>query len=318
VTLSLGGGTVFVVGDGIERRELLETVEITDAVGTAPRLIRFRDGASCEVDDTAALAKLLALHGIAPTYVTQWEGRLRWMGVAAVLFVLVLGAGYLYLLPTLAGVVADRVPESLIDVICSQVMTVLDTSVFAPSEVPGDTQRRLRSEFRRLTLPGAESASYQIMFRRSDDLGPNALAIPSGEIVVTDSLVALAQTDEQVIAVLAHEAGHVARRHGLRQLFQNSVVALAVTWFLGDFSVLAAAAPTALLQAKYSRDFEREADDYALEVLRANGLSPEHFARVLERLETAAGEKRTSSRGLAYLSSHPITADRVERVRGDR
>ena len=318
VTLNVENGVVVVLGDGIERREPVENVEITEPVGSAPRLVRFRDGALCEIENTDAFAALLDVHGIAGHRVSQWEGSLRWVVVAALIFVAVLGLGYRYLLPTVAGVVADRVPDPFIDVICSQVMRALDDSVFTLSKLPNETQWRLSSAFGRLTLPGADPESYRIMFRKSDALGPNALAIPSGEIVVTDALVELAKADEEVLAVLAHEAGHVARRHGLRQLFQNSAVALAVSWFLGDLSALAAAVPTALLQAKYSRDFEREADEYALEVLRMNNLSPEYFAEMLERVETAAGGKLESSSAFAYLSSHPITAERIARVRGER
>jgi Zn-dependent protease with chaperone function len=315
VTVNLENRMVVVLGDGIERREPIESVEITEPVGSAPRLVRFRDGALCEIEDPDALQAMLEMHGIARHRVTQWEGSLRWVVVAGLFFIVALAIGYRYLLPTIAGVVADRVPDRFIDVICSQVMRALDDSVFDLSELPSETQWRLTSAFGHLKLPGADPEAYRIMFRKSEALGPNALAIPSGEIVVTDALVGLAKADEEVLAVLAHEAGHVARRHGLRQLFQNSVIALAVTWFLGDISALAAAAPTALLQAKYSRDFEREADAYALEVLRTNKISPDYFARVLERVETAAGGRVESNRALAYLSSHPITAERIERVR---
>jgi predicted Zn-dependent protease len=133
---------------------------------------------------------------------------------------------------------------------------------------------------------------------------------------VTDALVALARNDEELVAVLAHEAGHVARRHGLRQLFQNSLVALAVTWLVGDVSAIVAAAPTALLQAKYSRDLEREADSYALVTLRVNGIATEHFAAMLERLEDSGAEGGGITTGaLDYLSSHPVTSERIERVR---
>jgi len=318
VTLNLENRVIVVLGDGIERREPIENVEFTEPVGSGPRLVRFRDGALCEIEDGEALEAMLQIHGIAPHRVSQWEGSLRWVIVAALFFVAVLALGYRYLLPTAAGVVADRVPDPFIDVICSQVMRALDDSVFDLSKLPEETQWRLTSAFGHLKLPGADPEAYRIMFRTSEALGPNALAIPSGEIVVTDALVELAKADEEVLAVLAHEAGHVAQRHGLRQLFQNSVVALAVSWFLGDLSALAAAAPTALLQAKYSRDFERDADKYALEVLRMNEISPEYFASILERVETAAGGKPEANRALAYLSSHPITAERIERVRSGR
>jgi predicted Zn-dependent protease len=89
-----------------------------------------------------------------------------------------------------------------------------------------------------------------------------------------------------------------------------------VTWLVGDVSAIVAAAPTALLQAKYSRDLEREADSYALVALRVNGIPTEHFAVMLERLEHSAEDRGGIRAGaLDYLSSHPVTSERIERVR---
>ena len=185
------------------------------------------------------------------------------------------------------------------------------------TQVSNEVQWRLTSEFKRLSLPGTTADSLQLMFRKSEQLGPNAVAIPSGEIVVTDELVTLARADEEVLAVLAHEAGHIARRHGLRQLFQDSVLSLVLTWFLGDVSVLAATAPTAILQAKYSRDFEREADAFAAESLRRTGISPGYLADILERLDrTSRDRHRSGPVDPEYLSTHPATAERIQWLRG--
>jgi predicted Zn-dependent protease len=205
----------------------------------------------------------------------------------------------------------------VVDAISAQSLSALDNGVFEPTTVPQARQDGLVERFSSLRFPSDNGpAAYRIVFRRSDALGPNALALPSGTIVVTDALVALAQDDDDLVAVLAHEAGHVEGRHGLRQLFQNSTVALVVTWLLGDISMLAAAAPTALLQARYSRDLEREADRYASEVLDLNGIPRRHFVRILERLEAAAREQGASEDGslLGYLSSHPVTRERIEAV----
>src|SRR5262245_42666684 len=90
VVITIGGGMIAVIGDGIERREPLATVQITQAIGTSPRLVRFAGGAVCEVDDTAGLAAMLAREGIAAGRLTQWEGSLRWIGIAATVFLLVL------------------------------------------------------------------------------------------------------------------------------------------------------------------------------------------------------------------------------------
>jgi Zn-dependent protease with chaperone function len=200
--------------------------------------------------------------------------------------------------------------------------------VLQPTEVEPHRQLQVATRFERLRLPGAdERMRFKVLFRKSDLLGANALALPSGTIVITDELVAVAKDDDEIAAVLAHEAGHVVRRHGARQLLQDSVVALCVTWYIGDISSLVALAPTALLQANYSRELEREADRYAADTLRLNHLSPEVLARMLVRLdesrldESRLDESRdpsgeASKEGMRdYLSSHPVTRERLEELR---
>jgi Zn-dependent protease with chaperone function len=316
VTLKVESATLIVDGVTANRTASLHELDISEVLGTSPRLIRFRDGAFCEVD-AAALQMLVGPKGIASRPVTRWEGSVRWVVAAALLFVATLIAAYRYAVPAIAVVAADRVPGPIVDVISRQVMAALDAQIFEPTTVSSDRQARLVERFHRVRFPAADpGVSFDVTFRKSDVLGPNAMALPSGTIVVTDALVALAHGDEELIAVLAHEAGHVARRHGLRQLFQNSIVALAVTWLIGDVSAIVAAAPTALLQAKYSRDLEREADSYALVTLRVNGIPTERFAAMLERLEHSAEDRGSVTAGaLDYLSSHPVTSERIERVR---
>jgi predicted Zn-dependent protease len=57
------------------------------------------------------------------------------------------------------------------------------------------------------------------------------------------------------------------------------------------------------------------ADSYALVTLRVNGIPTEHFAMMLERLEHAAEDRGVTAGALDYLSSHPVTRERIERVR---
>jgi Zn-dependent protease with chaperone function len=168
-------------------------------------------------------------------------------------------------------------------------------------------------------LPDADQrVRFKVLFRKSDLLGANAFALPTGTIIVTHQQVALAKDDDEIAAVLAHEAGHVVRRHGVRQLLQDSVVSLSVTWYIGDISSLVALAPTALLQANYSRELEREADRYAAETLRLNNVSLEAMARMLVRLDESrdSAEAGGSKEGmLDYLSTHPVTRERLEEFR---
>jgi Zn-dependent protease with chaperone function len=316
VTLSIEDRQLRVSGPGVHRLEPLHGLQLAEPLGDAPRLVRFRDGAFCSVEDRDGFAALLASVGARPGRPGQWEGSLRWIGAGAAAFLLLLVAGYYYVVPAAAGAAAGYVPAAVVEAVSAQSLAALDNGVFEPSALPDDRQRRLAERFSSLRFPpGSAPDAYRIVFRKSDAVGPNALALPSGTIVVTDALVALSGHDDELMAVLAHEAGHVEERHGLRQVFQNSTVALVMTWLLGDVSMLAAAAPSALLQARYSRELERDADRHAIAVLDLNGVPRRHFTRMLERLEAAAREEGAASGSvLDYLSSHPVTSDRIEAV----
>ena len=188
-------------------------------------------------------------------------------------------------------------------------------AVLAPSALDAERQQALVYRFASLTVPGDTRPAFRILFRDGRRLGANALALPDGTLVVTDQLVRLADDDAQILAVLAHELGHVERRHSLRMLIQTSVVGLVMAWYIGDVSGLAAGLPTLLLQAGYSREHEREADRYAADLLRLNGLSPRLLADMLEKLEAAQGGDGATMSGLGYLSSHPSNRERVRYLR---
>jgi predicted Zn-dependent protease len=97
---------------------------------------------------------------------------------------------------------------------------------------------------------------------------------------------------------------------------------LVLAWYVGDFSSLLATAPAIIMQAKYSRDMEREADIYAEQTLNTNGLSPCLLASILDKLEDShlaakiekekQAEADTGKRNqvMDYLASHPATQER--------
>lgn len=114
--------------------------------------------------------------------------------------------------------------------------------------------------------------------------------MPSGSVIVTDELIALAKHEYEVVAVLAHEIGHVHNRHGLRHAIQGSTIALAALAITGDVSSTSyaiAALPALLVEAQYPQDFEREADAYGRTYLRANRIDGVHFKTFMQRLDAA-------------------------------
>ena len=247
----------------------------------------------------------------------QWDARPPWwMMAAGVGFLLAIVGAYRYGTPVVAGFVADHLPPAIVETLSEGTLQALDSQVLGPSALPAARQSELVAAFSRLRLPGrAAGQQYRIVFRSSAELGANAMALPSGTIVVTDGLVTLAGDDREIMAVLAHEAGHVDHRHGLRSIVQGSLVSWLFAWVAGDAGSLLATAPAALLQAKYSRDLEREADDYAADALRANDISVAHLASFLDRLDAAIDKSSIAGATLPYMSTHPAPQGRVGRLR---
>jgi predicted Zn-dependent protease len=134
---------------------------------------------------------------------------------------------------------------------------------------------------------------------------------------MTDELVELSRSDAELSGVLAHEMGHVNGRHALRHTLQSSGAALIMLALLGDVSTvtsLAAGVPTMLLELKYSRQFEWEADAYAARLMQAKGLPLSAFGDLLDRLDRSHHQQNDTSEP-AFLSTHPVTAERIRRFR---
>jgi Zn-dependent protease with chaperone function len=250
----------------------------------------------------------------------------RWtIAVGSLVAVVVIAVLFLrYGVPAMANTAAHVLPASLDRRIGGESLAVLDHSVFKTSGLTPQRQAELKALFARMTASLPAGHTYSLELRNSPKLGPNALALPSGIVIMTDQLVALVphdadpahsdanrEGDEEIMAVLAHELGHVEGRHALRQLLVSAGVSIMATVIIGDVSSVASvvgAAPM-LLQAKHSRDFEREADASARAWLHAHGIPKSRFDSMLCRL--AAGAPRNAS-GFSYLATHPDVNERAK------
>jgi len=111
--------------------------------------------------------------------------------------------------------------------------------------------------------------------------------------------------------VLAHEIGHVEHRHVMAGLIRQFGLGLV----LGG-SNKGVQYAQALLDARYSRGAESEADSYAIDALTANHISTrptsEFFAHMSKGDTTG---NRTIDRAFSWLSSHPVSTERRDRYR---
>jgi predicted Zn-dependent protease len=154
-----------------------------------------------------------------------------------------------------------------------------------------------------------------------DSTEVNAFALPGGFLFVNSGLILKADTEAELVGVMAHEIAHVAARHGTRQASRGQVANLASLplIFLGGWPGYAVrqgvglAVPMAFL--KFSRGFEREADLLGLQYMYKAGYDPTAFVDFFERMEAA--EKRKPGTVSELFRSHPKMATRIEYTQKD-
>lgn len=291
----------------------LAAVSISPRLGSTPRTLRVPGHGQIQCAHSPALDLWFA----PPSRIealADWLERRRAPALAAAAatvigVVLFLGFG----LPWTAERLAPRIPARVEQVMSSQVLGLLDRVGLQPSRLSAARQRQLQAEFRDLVHALPRERDMRLQFRSAPRLGANAFALPDGTVVMTDELVALARDDDELIAVLAHETGHHEHRHALRQTLESSGIVVMAALLFGDVSgsSLTVSMPTVLLETGFSREHEREADEFAFALLLRQGRSPQAFADMLRRLTKTRGDDGAV---IGYFSTHPATDQRVRRA----
>jgi predicted Zn-dependent protease len=314
-SISFVGRHVTVTAGDTARRYEDSQLSVSPRIARADRFVSFPDGTQFVCGDHPVL-DILPQESASEGPVAWLEARWKVALACVAAVILALLACYRWGLPALAERIAEKIPMETEQALGAKVLAWFDEQNWlTASDLDASTHEKLRDGFYRLCADLPYRDYYRLEFRSSRFFGPNAFALPGAIVVVTDDLVELSETDEEVLAVMAHEIGHVEHRHATRSVLQNSVVAAAVATVTADaatLSVAVAGLPMVLARTKYSREFETAADDFAFRLLQRNGHSPEAFAAIMERL--AAGRSEGPSR-FNYLSTHPVTKERVRRAR---
>lgn len=291
VELRIDGDTLHLRGEGVALRIAVREVRWPERTRHGARIAQLPDGGAVHAHSPADWDRWVQASGLHDSWVVRMQQSWRLVLAATAALVALCAVMYVWGLPLAGRAIVAVTPHSVDQKIGEVAMRAVEDQWLRPSRIPTAEQARLRALFLRAQAQyhmaretGLPELPVQIHFRRSR-IGPNAFALPDGSIVFTDELVTLLRgQDDTLVGVFGHELGHVRHRHTMRQIVQSGLLAAATSVALGDFSQWLATAPALLGHLAYSRDFERQADQDAIDLMRANGIRPSVMVSFFDRI----------------------------------
>lgn len=303
------GQLVFFIDD-TKHAIALSSIKRPESFGNAPIVLELPNGASLEFDRESSLNTLKCWKVLSLSWFEKVQYHpTQWLLISLVSIAFAAGL-YVKGLPILSKWIAFATPQATISELMGDVLTELDGFIFDPSKLDDATKATHQQQLNLLIAGKAELSHVKLAFR-SSKIGPNAFALPDGTIVLSDELLN-ALPPETIPGVLAHELGHVELRHMTRRLLQHAMVGSLIASFSGDVSVLISTLGTQLVAQHYSREFELEADLFAIELFAKQGRDLAALELLHEKL---ASMNDGASRNSSYLDSHPGANERIQLIR---
>lgn len=166
----------------------------------------------------------------------------------------------------------------------------------------------------------ASQSEYPFEFHvLADNKTVNAFALPGGPVYVTRAMIDKLTTEGEVAGVLAHEITHVVSRHSAEQIAQQELTqGLTGAIVLGTYDPNnPSSASTAqiamvigqLVNMKFSREDEIEADAGGVKIMSEAGYDPRSMVSVMQMLEQA-----NTGGTIEFFSTHPSPENRIEKI----
>lgn len=269
----------------------------------APELARL------EIDDAALAAEVLARARFIDKHDSERASAMKIVGwsVAAAISIVIVA---LYGVPYAADQVAPFIPQSFEKRFGEAAQKQL------PMFFDGKTCERAdgKAAFTKLLEKVREAGGLKTEITATVIASPvpNAIALPGGVTMMFNGLLQRANNPDEVAAVMAHELGHVANRDHVRAMITNGGTSFLIGLLFGDVTGAGAAIFTAnaIFNASHSREAEERADGFAIAVMHNLGRSPKPLGQLLTRI---TGDSRQRN----ILSSHPVSAERLDRMTRD-
>lgn len=175
--------------------------------------------------------------------------------------------------------------------------------------VLSDTVNQAVYDLKTRLLSSMEATNYDYKIHVLKDEQINAFATLGGHIFVYSGLIKITDSPEELAAVLAHEIGHVEKRHVVNKLAKEIGVSVIFSVLTGSDPVLVGELARLTVSSAFDRAQETEADQFALQTLEKARINPRFVSRIFRKLKE---EYETYDERLEFLMSHPNLNKRIK------
>lgn len=139
----------------------------------------------------------------------------------------------------------------------------------------------------------------------------NAFALPGRTIVLTSGLIGNVRSGDELAGVVAHEIGHGLERHPETAIVRLLGLATLAKMITSGSSDSVSNIGLLLVQLRYNREAEREADARAIAILRSAGIAAQPLGNFLGRLKEEEKKRGGDGFGVEMLRTHPSLDERI-------
>jgi predicted Zn-dependent protease len=153
---------------------------------------------------------------------------------------------------------------------------------------------------------GGSEYNYRFVVFESEMI--NAFTLPGGNILLSTGLIGFCGSPEELASVMAHEMGHVEKRHLVSRLIKELGIGILTsvdTYVMGEVTGL-------ITSARFDRKQEEEADLFAAALLESSCIEPRILASLFRRLEAESGNALMEQ--FEIISTHPNFGTRIRKA----
>lgn len=307
-------GDIIIETESTTKKLHISSISISPRVANTQRQIIMPDGDMFVTHDNNAVDAMIAKISLQQKNTIQsllyyLESHISAIAALIVVSIIAVFIFIKFIFPAIVTHIAYSIPTSTLHLISEKTVEYLDNQFFTTTQLPQARILTINAQFKEFiaTIPDKDNYTFTLYFRHSNFIGPNAFALPDGTFIITDDFVKLIQHKQELFTILAHETAHVVYRHGVRNILLNSgLLVIAIAIFGDVVSTTTIGLPLLLIHNGYSREFERQADDFAIDYCKKNHISGKHFVSLYKRLQQKAPTNIPS-----LLSTHPSDKERL-------